>query len=143
MNNGTASRSYLVEMDGVSAMEASEVSGIGIKAEPFKINVGNRPNPILGRAGYEPEEVTVKHAHALNSTGQEIFSWFRGFLKGDRTDKISFRLVQLAENGTSTVAVWDLTECVPTGFMQEGNKADSNDAAYFTLKFKPTDVDFN
>lgn len=142
-NNGTASRAFIIEMDGVSAAQASEVSGLGIKAEPFKINVGGRPNPIQGRAGYEPEEVTVKHAYALGSTGQEMFSWFGDFIRGDRTDKISFRLVQLAEDGRTSLNTWDCSECVPTGFMHEGAKADSNDAAYFTLKFKPTDVDFN
>ncbi len=140
---GTASRAFLIEMDGVSAAQASEVSGLGVKHEPFKINVGGRANPIIGRSGYEGEEVTVKHAYALGSTGQEMFSWFGDYIRGDRTDKLSFRLIQLAENGYSTENVWDLSECVPTAFMHEGAKADSNDAAYFTLKFKPTDVDFN
>lgn len=139
-SKGTAARSFLVEMDGVSQAMASEVTGIGLKAEPFKIGVGNQPNPILGRAGYEAEEVTMKHAYALGGTESEIFSWFEDFIRGDRTDKPTFRLIQLAENGYDTIRTWECTECVPTGFMQEGNKADSNDAAYFTLKFKPTDA---
>lgn len=140
-NLGTSSGRFLVEMDGVSAMRASEVSGIGIKHEPYKIAVGDQANPILGRSNYEGDEVTLKHAYALNSTGQEIFSWFTAYVKGDRIDKPSFRLIQLAENGYGTVAVWNLSECVPTQLTHENNKGDSNDAAYFTLKFKPTDVE--
>lgn len=142
MGQGTSSGRFLLEMDGVSIARASEVSGIGIKHEPFKIGVGDQPNQILGRSSYECEEVTVKHAYALNSTAQEMFDWFSDYIRGFRTDKLSIRLIQLAEDGFGTEAVWEMFECVPTAFMHENNKGDSNDAAYFTLKFKPTDIDF-
>ena len=138
-NKGTSSGYYILEMDGVSAAEASEVSGIGNKHEVFKIGVGNRPNPYIGRSKFEPNEVTVKHAHAMGSTGQEMFQWFDDYIRGFRTDKINIRLIQLGEDGFKTEVVWEMEECVPTEFMQETNKGDSNDAAYFTLKFKPTD----
>ncbi len=139
---GTSAGRFLLEMDGVSTARASEVSGIGIKHEPFKIGVGDQANMILGRANYECEEVTVKHAYALNNTGREMFAWFGLYIKGVRTDKLNVRLIQLAENGFSPQAIWEMEECVPTAFMNETNKGDSNDAAYFTLKFKPTDVKF-
>jgi phage tail-like protein len=141
MPQGTSSGRFILEMDGVTAARASEVSGIGMKHEPFKIATGDRANPILGRSNYECEEVTVKHAYALNSTGNEMFSWFGDYVKGNRTDKLNIRLIQLAEDGYATAAIWELTECVPTMFSHENNKGDSNDAAYFTLKFKPTDAD--
>lgn len=139
---GTSSGRYLFEMDGVAACRASEVSGLGIKHEPFKIGVGDQANPLLGRSNYECEEVTVKHAHSLNSTGSEMFDWFGQYIKGDRTDKLSMRLIQLDEDGKGTEAIWECIDCVPTMFSQESNKGDSNDAAYFTLKFKPTDVKY-
>lgn len=139
---GTSAGRFLLEMDGVSSARASEVSGIGIKHEPFKIPVGDQANMILGRSNYECEEVTVKHAYALNSTGQQMFSWFGLYIKGIRTDKMNIRLIQLAENGFTPQAIWEMEECVPTMFTNEANKGDSNDAAYFTLKFKPTDVKF-
>ena len=129
-----------MEMNGVSAARASEVSGIGLKHEPFKIAVGDQANPILGRSNYEANEVTIKHAHALNNTGNEMFAYFGAYIKGLRTDKPNIRLIQLGEDGFSTDAIWELEECVPTEFTQETNKGDSNDAAYFTIKLKPTDA---
>lgn len=140
-NRGTSSGRYLVEIDGVSACRASEVSGIGLKHEPFKIPVGDRANPILGRSNYEANEVTIKHAYALNRTGRELFAYFGAYVKGLTVEKRTVRLIQLDEDGFGTVAVWELSECVPTEFTQENNKGDSNDAAYFTIKFKPTDAD--
>ncbi len=141
MPQGTSSGRFILEMDGVSIARASEVSGIGIKHEPFKIPVGDQANQILGRSNFECEEVTVKHAYALNSTGREMFEWFYDYVRGFRTDKLSIRLIQLSEDGFGTAATWEMFECVPTMFSQENNKGDSNDAAYFTLKFKPTDAE--
>lgn len=138
-NVGAGAGYYLLEMDGVSAAEASEVSGIGIKHENFKIDVGNRPNPYLGRGKYECDEVTIKHAHALNNVGQQMFRWFGDYIKGYRTDKVNIRLVQLGEDGSEIIEVWEMEECVPTAFTQETNKGDSKDASYFMIKLKPTD----
>lgn len=140
MKDGTSAGRFIFEMDGVAACRASEVSGVGVKHEPFKIGVGDQANPILGRGNFECEEVTVKHAHALNSAGGEIFNWFGDYIRGDRTDKLSMRLIQLGEDGKQTEAVWELVDCAPTAFSQETNKGDSSDASYFTLKFKPSDL---
>lgn len=139
-NQGTSSARYIIEIDGISAARASEVSGVGLKHEPFKIAVGDRANPIVGRSTYEANEVTVKHAYALNKTGQEAFRYFGDYLKGYTVQKLNMRLIQLDEDGFGTTATWELEECVPLEFTHETNKGDSNDAAYFTLKFKPTDA---
>lgn len=139
---GASAGYYLFEMDGVSFARASEVSGIGLKHEHFEIGVGDQANPIIGRGKYKPQEVTVKHAHALNETANEIFSWFGDYIRGYRTDKPTMRLIQLDEDGFGTLAIWEMIECVPTEFSQDTNKGDQKDAAYFNFKFMPTDVDF-
>ena len=139
---GASAGYFLLEMDGVTFARASEVSGIGLKHEVVKIGVGDQANPILVRGKYEPQEVTVKHAHALNNTAQEVFSWFKDYIKGFRTDKLTMRLIQMDEDGYSPLVIWEMVECAPTEFSQEGNKGDSKDASYFMLKFMPTDVDF-
>ena len=105
MPQGTSSGRFLIEIDGVTSAEASEVSGIGIKHEPFKIAIGAQANPILGRSNYECEEVTMKHAYALNSTGNEVFAWFGDYIKGYTTDKLNMRLIQLSEDGFGTAAI--------------------------------------
>ena len=139
---GASAGYFLFEMDGVTFARASEVSGIGLKHEVVKIGVGDQANPILVRGKYEPQEVTVKHAHAINNTADEIFSYMRNYIKGFRTDKLNMRCIQLAEDGFSTLQIWEMIECVPTEFSNEGNKGDSKDAAYFMFKFMPSDVDF-
>lgn len=145
MKSGAASSRYKVELDGIAGCRASEISGIGIKHEPFKIGVGDQANPILGRGNYEGNEITVKHAHALNGTGREFFNWFGRYIKGDTVEKRSFRLIQMTEDGKGTEAIWECIDCVPTEFNQETNKgaeSSSAEAAYFTMKFKPEDVKY-
>ena len=145
MKSGTASSRYKVEIDGIAACRASEASGFGLKHEPFKIGVGDQANPILGRGNYEPNEVTIKHAHALNSTGREFFNWFGRFIKGETVEKRSMRLIRLTEDGKSTEAIWECIDCVPTEFTEENSKgaeSSSAEAAYFTMKFKPEDVKY-
>lgn len=136
---GTSNAHFLVEVDGVSILEASEVEIGGIKHEPFKLSVGNRPNPYLGRNKYEAEEVKIKGAYALNSQGEELFSNFRNYIQGFNVSKLNMRVIQLAEDGFRTVVIHDFIECVPTMFQPEAKKADSKDAAYFSIGFKPTD----
>lgn len=136
---GTSNAHFLVEVDGVSALEASEVEIGGVKHEPFKLMVGNRPNPYLGRNKYEVEEVKIKAAYALNAQGEELFQNFQDYISGFNVSKLNMRVIQLGEDGFSTVAIHDFIECVPTSFQPDGKKADSKDAAYFSIGFKPTD----
>lgn len=136
---GAGNGYFLVEVDGVSAIEATECDIGGVKHEPFKIAVGNRPNPYLGRGKFEVEEVKLKGAYALTSQGEELFQAFNDYIRGFTTQQLSFRVVQLSEDGFSTLKVHEFIECVPTMFQPEGKKGDSKDAAYFTIAFKPTD----
>jgi hypothetical protein len=140
-NRGTSAGGYLVEYDGVTVCRASEVSGLGLKHTPFKIAVGDRANAIIGRSNYEANEITVKHASAMNNTGNEVFRDFRNWLVGRDVTKRTFRVIQLDENGSDIAMIWEASECVPTEFTKESNKGDSNDADYFTFKIQPTDLE--
>jgi len=139
---GTSAGNYLLEVDGVTFARASEVSGIGLKHEHFEIGVGDQGNPVIGRGKFKPQEITVKHAHGLNNTADEIFRYFRAYIKGLRTDKLTMRLIQLDEDGFSTLQIFELIDCVPTEFSQEANQGDKKDAAYFNFKCMTTDVAF-
>lgn len=138
---GTSNGNFLVEVDGVSVLEATEVETGPLKHEPFKLHVGNRPNPYLGRNKYEVDEVKIKGAYALNSQGEELFAYFRNYILGNTVEKITVRVIQLGEDGYTTEKIHEYIECVPTSFQPEGKKADSKDAAMFTISFKPTDYD--
>lgn len=137
---GTSAANFLIEVDGLSVCEASEVEIGGVKHEPFKLSVGNRPNPYIGRNKFEVEEVKIKNGYALNQEGQDFFNYFNSYIRGfNSAEKIGIRVIQLGEDGFSTVVVHEFIECVPTSFQPEGKKGDSKDAAMFTIAFKPTD----
>lgn len=140
-NVGTSAGHYLLEMDGVTVCRASEVTGLGVKHTPYKIAVGDRANPYLGRSNYEVNEITVKHASAFHNTRRETFQYFKNFLKGNDVGKRNFRVVQLAEDGRGVVDTWELIDCVPTEYTKGDNKGDSNDADTFSFKLLPTDID--
>ncbi len=57
---GVSAGYFIVELDGVAAMEASEVNGVKAAMEPFELNVGTRDAPIYGRGKRKMEPVTVK-----------------------------------------------------------------------------------
>ncbi len=138
---GAANGYFLVEVDGISIIEASEAEIGSPKHEPYKIGVGNRPNQYLGRGKYEVEEFKLKNAYALNREGEELFEYFRRYIRGLTVEKVNIRVVQMEENGLTPYRVHEMIECVPTTYKPEGKKGDSKDAAYFEMAFMPTDYD--
>ena len=139
---GVHSGFFLVELDGVTALEATEVSGIQLTHEPTEIPVGTREKPIYSRGKSKVEPVTVKHAKSLNNSGREIFQWFNDFHRGLAVERRNLRVVQLSEDGKTPLETTDLIDCLPTKFKDEGNKADGKDAAYFSFEVQPSDIDY-
>jgi phage tail-like protein len=139
-NFGTAASRYVVEIDGVAAIRASEVSGVGMEHTLVELHVGNRPNPILVRGNFKVNEVTFKHGHALNSAGVETMAWMQGFINGDVVERRNMRLVIMDEDGLSPVAEYDMSGCVPTKFMVETHQGNANDPSYFSFSLRPEDL---
>ncbi|HMU34481.1 MAG TPA: phage tail protein [Pyrinomonadaceae bacterium] len=137
---GTHSGHFLVEMDGVAAIEATQVSGLKKTHEPAEIKTGTRPMPFYARGKSKCETVTMKHAVALNATGREIFRYFNDYCEGLTTEKRNFRVVQLAEDGAGIAGIYDCIDCVPKEFSVEDNKGDGSDAAFFNVVLQPTDL---
>lgn len=137
--NGTHAGHFLVEMDGVTAIEATEVTGLKLTHEPFEIRTGNRAMPIYGRGKSKIEPVTLKHAKALNAAGREIFQYFSDYVNGLIVEKRNFRVIQLEEDGFTTHAVYDAVDCVPKEFSCD-QKADGNEPAYYSVVLQPTDL---
>jgi len=138
MNVGTNEGNFLLEVDGVATFQATEIEIGGIKHEPYKIAVGNRPNPYLGRGKWEIEEVKIKQALALNNEASEAGGMFKDYMTGGTT-KPSVRIVTLGEDGVSEIGTDEFVDCVPTVFNPSAKKGEGKDAAYFTIAFKPTD----
>lgn len=140
---GTHSGHFLVEMDGVTAIEATEVTGFKKTHEPVEIKTGNRPMPTYARGKSKVEPITLKHAIALNAAGREIVDYIQAYCAGQTVQKRNFRVIQLHEDGATIAAVYECYDCVPKEFAIEGNKADGSDAAYFTAVLQPEDVQFD
>lgn len=136
----TANGHYLIEVDGVAVCEASEIETGGAKHEPFKIFLGNRATPILGRGKTEFEEVKIKQAHGLNNEFAEFSRMFTDYIYGRDLTKPTIRVVTLDEDGKTVVCTDEYIDCVPTMFQPEGKKGDSKDGSYFSIGFKPSDM---
>jgi phage tail-like protein len=138
-NTGTAEGRFLIEIDGITAIRASEFSGLGFKHTPVKIHEGNRPNPNIVRGNYEVNEASFKHASAVNQTGREYLDWMEGFARGQNTERRGCRVIVLDEAGQSPVDIYDLQDCAPTEFMVESHSASGTNGSFFTFKLMPED----
>lgn len=136
----TSEGRYLIEVDGITAVESTEVSGVNKTHQEFELFISNRPNPILGRGHYKCEKITVKHGHALNSAGEEFFAWFDGYINGTNVEKRNARLIILEEDSDTIAAIYELEECVPIMFGPDTHTAGGNNASYFRFEFRPTNM---
>lgn len=136
----TSEGRYLFEFDGVTAIRSSDVSGVSKDHTEFELYESNRPNPNLGRGHFKIGDITVKHGHALNSAGDEVFRWMNDYMQGRTAEKRGGRLILLDEEGQSPVAIYELTNCVPKKFEVETHTAGGNNASYFKFTIRPEDM---
>jgi len=138
---GVSAGYFVVELDGVAAMEATEVTGVETEMEPYEIIPGTRDTPIYGRGKRKTAPVTVKNATALNNAGREMFQWLNDFAKGIAVERRNMRIVQLGEDGRTPVVQTDLIECIPTKFALDDYKGDAKEGHMFSFTVQPSDFD--
>jgi phage tail-like protein len=141
MENGTSEGRYLFEFEGITSIRSSEVSGVKKTHEEFELYESNRANPHLGRGHFKCEAVKVKHAHALNEAGDEVFQWMSEFLSGANVERRGGRLIVLDEDGTTPVATYELLKCIPISFEPETHSAGGKNASYFSFTIRPEDME--
>jgi phage tail-like protein len=141
MERGTSQGRFIFELDGVSAVRATEVTGVSKTHEEFELYESNRPNPHLGRGHFKCEKIKVKHGHALNATGDEFFAWLSEFVSGFDTERRTGRLIVLDEDGQTPVNIYELTDCIPISFSPDTQQAGGKDANYFNFELRPEDMD--
>lgn len=139
---GTSNARWLLELDGITVMQAAEVNGLSFEHTPFELEESNRPMPRLGRGNYKVNEVTIKHGTFLNGTGSEFWTWLSDFARGINIERRTFRFIRLDETGDTPVENWECYDCVPTKFQPENGKALDNAAAYFSLSLRPEDLEY-
>ena len=132
---------FLVEIDGIAQISATKVDGLEmIKHTPSKLNVGNRPHAMHFRGNYEVGEVTVNVAEAFPETSAEVFEWQRSFVKGEDVTRRGARVIQMSEDGATPIATYELQECIPTSFKNDGFDAGSSDPSMLTFGLQPEDA---
>lgn len=140
MPDGTHEGRYLLEIDGVAAIRASEVTMPSKEHTPVELYVGNHPNPTLSRGNFKVGDLTFKHATALNQTGQELFQWADDYMDGVDVGKRGARFIVMSEDGLSPLEEYELQECVPTSFKPETHSASGTGASMFTFGLRPTNM---
>ena len=131
---------FVVEVDGVTAITATQATPGGIKQTPFKHQPGNQPNPTHGRGNYEIEEFTFKHATAHGNAGAQLRQWLVDYIKGRSVTKRSVRFIVMDEAGRRPVETYELIDCVPTMYKPEQHTGSGTNVSEFSFSLQPDDV---
>lgn len=137
---GTHENRYIIEVDGVSSVAASECTMPGKEHTPFELAIGNQNFVFLGRGNIKVDDMSFKHAHALNESGNDLFRWLDDFTEGVDLSRRTVRMVVMDEAGVTPVDVYELQECVPRSFKPEGHSASGTGASMFTFSLRPTQM---
>ncbi len=137
---GTHENRYLIEIDGIGQIQASEVTMPAKDHTPAELYVGNQPNPILLRGNFKVEDLTIKHASALGQTRQQFSDWLDAFAIGADLQRRTARMIVLDEDGVTPVDEYELQNCVPRSFKLETHSASGTGASMFTIGLRPENM---
>jgi hypothetical protein len=136
----TSVNRYILEIDGVPAVAATEATPPGFKQTPGKYQPGNQPNPTHFRGNFEIEEMTFKHARGIGQAGRELVRWLIDYSRGLAVQKRSLRFITMDETGRSPLETWECLDCVPTMYKPEQGTGTGTDVATFTFSLQPDDA---
>jgi len=140
MGRGTHENRYLIEIDGIGQIRATEATMPGKDHTPVELYLGNEKNPLLLLGNFKVEALTIKHASALNETRREFSQWLDDFLAGTDLQRRTARMIVLEEDGQTPVDEYELQECVPTSFKLETHSASGTGASMFTMGLRPENM---
>lgn len=131
---------FILEIDGVSAIVATEVTAPGYKHTPVKHQPGNRVRPQHVRGNVEIEELTFKHARAINDAGLALLDWLVAFGEGDAVELKNVRFITKDESGRTTIETMEMTDCLPTMYKPESGSGSGTNVALFSFSLQPDNV---
>ena len=136
----TSENRFLLEIDGIGTIRATEVTMPDKEHTPVELYVGNRPNPILVRGNFKVNELTFKHATGLGQVTREISQWVDNYTSGLDVTKRGARFIVLDEAGVTPIDTYELRNGVPTRFKPETHGAANTSASMFTFGFRAEDM---
>jgi phage tail-like protein len=132
---------YLIELDGITQLRASKITGPGLEHEPGTIYEGNKNTPTLVPGTFKPTEVTVTHAHAVGeNAASQVSDWIQAYKDGLDLEPRTMRVITLDPAGFSPVFTSEYIGCVPKSFKQEDYDAASNEGAQFSFSVMAEDM---
>lgn len=129
----TSKGRFLLEIDGITALVATDATPPGFKHTPGKYQPGNQSHPTHFRGNYEIEEFTFKHARAVGTQGRELVRWLIDFAEGLNVVKRTVRFITMDETGRTPVETWECRDCVPTMYKPDEGTGSSVDTALFSF----------
>lgn len=137
---GTHENRYVIEIDGVPVIAASEMTPPDKSHTPVEIYTGNNPMPQLSRGNSKIGDFSIKHAHALNQAGSDLFQWMDDYADGVDNSKRTARIVVMDEDGVTPVDEYELQDCVPTSYKPEAHSAGGTNASMFSFTLRPSNM---
>lgn len=137
---GTHENRYLIEIEGIGLIQASDVTMPGKDHTPVELYVGNQRNPMLLGGNFKVEAMTFKHASGLGTVRQQVSDWLDAFLAGADLARRTARMVILEEDGVTPIDEYELQRCVPTSFKLETHAASGTGASMFTFGLRPENL---
>jgi hypothetical protein len=131
---------YILEIDGIPAIAATEATPPGKKHTAVKYQPGNQPNPIHIRGNYEIEECSFKHARVIGQVGNALVAWLDAFASGDFVELKNARFITLDESGRTPMETWELIDCVPTMYKPDNVSGAGTNVATFSFSLQPTEA---
>lgn len=129
---------FLLEIDGITAIIATEATPPGFKHTSVKYQPGNQDHPEHVRGNTEIEELTFKHARAVGPSGRELVQWLVNYANGLAVVKKNCRFITMDEAGLTPVEVWEMTDCVPTMYKPDSGSGAGTNIATFSFNLQPT-----
>jgi phage tail-like protein len=131
---------FIVEINGIRAIVATEATPPGFKHTPVKYQPGNQHMPTYVRGNSEIEEFTFKHARAVGQVGQQLVGWLRAWASGTAVERLTARFITMDETGRTPVETWELVDCLPTQYKPETSSGTGTNVAAFTFGLQPSDA---
>jgi phage tail-like protein len=129
---------FLLEVDGITAIAATEATPPGMKHTPVKYQPANQEQPEHVRGNVEIEECSFKHARGIGQAGRELMQWLSDYASGLAVVKKNARFITLDEAGVSPVETWEMIDCVPTMYKPESGSGAGTNVATFSFNLQPT-----
>ncbi|OLE54590.1 MAG: hypothetical protein AUG51_07340 [Acidobacteria bacterium 13_1_20CM_3_53_8] len=137
----SAETRFLIEIDGVTGIVATDATPGGVKHTPVKYKPGNARKSIHLPGDHEFEEFSFKHAEIINDVGRQLLQWLLDYSRGVNVTPRTLRRLRMDESGITPVETLELRDCIPTMYKPESSSGTGTGVASFSFSVQPDDIE--